>query len=271
MSEAAVTEIEGLLQVELDKEGAANRRTMKLGVGFGGFVAIYLTWVSWAISELLDPTGLAHAASGFAIGAVPEAAQHVRVLVVDGAPDLVRAGSDQIIAMVPGYRLMLQEEIDPVFDEVAMVLATTAVKELSTHAGDPSARYSSSDAIQAGADAAVARIDGILNDAMELPDEEGVTPRQHIGAALVQLKKIDAQLKIMARKGGDPRERELLVAWLGVVAQANEAEEVALVEDYKAEAKAAQQKIDGAKDDAKAPDAKAPDAKAPEPTPVAPK
>lgn len=268
MSAEAVTEIEGLLQAEVDKEIAANGRTMKIGGGFAAFVAAYLLWVTYAISQLLDPTGLAQAASGFAIGAVPEAAQEVRALVVDGAPDLVRAGSDQIIAMVPGYRLLLQEEIDPVFDEVAKVLASTAVHELSTHAGDPNAKYSSSDALQAGADAAIARVDGILNDAMDLPDEEGVTPRQHISTSLVQLKKIDAQLKIMARKGGDPRERELLVAWLGVVAQTNEAEDVALAEDFKTEAKAAQKKVEDAA--AKA-GGKPPEAKPTEPAPPAPK
>ncbi len=268
MNAEAVTEIEGLLAAEVAKETAANGRTMKVGGGFAVFVGAYLLWVTYAISQLLDPTGLAQAASGFAIGAVPEAAKEVRALVVDGAPDLVRAGSDQIIAMVPGYRLMLQEEIDPVFHEVATVLASTAVTELATRAGDPNAKYTSSDALQAGADAAVARVDAILNDAMELPDEEGLSPRQHINAALVHLKKIDAQLKIIRGKGGDPRERELLVAWLGVVAQSNEAEEVALVEDYKTEAKAAQKEIDEA---AGKDGAKPAEPKPAEPAPAAPR
>ena len=66
---------------------------------------------------------------------------------------------------------------------------------------------------------------------------------------LTQLKKIDAQLKIIAkgeRKGGDPRERELLVAWLGVVAQQNEAGELALIEEHKAAAAEAEKKEDAA-------------------------
>ncbi|GDX82977.1 hypothetical protein LBMAG42_47880 [Deltaproteobacteria bacterium] len=246
MSDDALKEIEGLLQAEVEKERASNGRTMKIGGGFGLFVAGYLLWVSWAIGTLLDPAGLAQAAGGFAIGAVPEAGKQVRALVVDGAPELVRMGSDQILGMVPGYRMSLQEEIDPVVEEVSIVLANTAVKELSEHAGDPAAKYSGDAAMQAAADAAVARVDATLSDAMDLPDDEGVTPRDAIGKSLTQLKKIDAQLKIMAKKGGDPQERELLVAWLGVVAQSNEAEQVALQEDYKAAAAAAEKKEDAA-------------------------
>lgn len=258
MSDEAMKEIEGLLQAEVEKERASNGRTMKIGGGFGLFVAGYLLWVSWAVGTLLDPTGLAQAASGFAIGAVPDAGQQVRALVVDGAPDLVRMGSDQILGMVPGYRLALQEELDPVLEEVCVVLANTAVKELSEHAGDPAATYTGDAAMQAAADAAVARLDATLNDAMDLPDEDGVTPRESIDKSLTQLKKIDAQLKIIAKKGGDPRERELLVAWLGVVAQSNEAAEVALIEDHKATAAAAEKKEDAASATATVPAGDAP-------------
>lgn len=250
MSNDALGEVESLLQAEVDKEIAANRRTMKLGGGFVLLVAVYLFWVSGAIGQILDPTGLAQAASGFAIDAVPKAGKEVRALVVDGAPDLVRMGSDQIISMVPDYRIALQDEIGPVLDEVCSVLATTAVRELTQHAGDPAASYSTSEALQVAADAAVARVDATLNDAMDLPNEEGITPRKQIESSLTHLKRIDAQLKIMANKGGDPRERELLVAWLGVVAQHNETAEVARVEDYKVNA-AVEQRAKDAREAAK--------------------
>lgn len=240
MSAEAVKEIEGLLEAEVAKERASNDLTMKVGGGFALFVAAYLGWMTWNVSTLLDPEGLALAASGFAIGAVPDAGKEVHKLVVEGAPDLVRLGSNEIIGMVPGYRLQLQAEIDPVLDEVCVVLANAAVKKLAEAGGDPNAKYDSSDALQAGADAAVGRVNSILDDAMDLPDDEGVTARQRIEQSLKSLKKIDAQLKIMNRKGGDPQERELLVAWLGIVAQHTEAAEVALVEDYKASARAQQ-------------------------------
>lgn len=246
----AIKEIESLLEAEVAKEKAANSMTMKVGGGFALFVGCYLGWMTWNVSTLLDPNGLALAASGFAIGAVPEASGEIRKLVIDGAPDLVRMGSDEILGMVPGYRASLEQELYPVIDEVCAVVASAAVTKLKTQAGDPSATYSSSEALQAGADAAVARVDAILEDAMDLPDVENdnITPRQRIEESLKSLKKIDAQLKIMNKKGGDPAERELLVAWLGLVTSHVEESEVALKEDYKVAAKAAEEKSKGGDD-----------------------
>ena len=226
-------EVETLLEADLAKEQASNRLTMQVGSGFVIFVAAYLVWISVSIGTLLDPSGLAHAATGYAIDAVPEAGKQVRLLVVDGAPDLARQGADQLVGLIPGYRALLQEEIDPVLDEVCGVLAEASVQELAQRAGEPASKYATDDALQAGADAAVARVDAILDESMQLEDDEGVTPKQHIEVALDQLKKVDKGLKVLARKGGDPAERELLLAWLNVIGQANEAEETALVADYK--------------------------------------
>ena len=90
-----------------------------------------------AIGTLLDPEGLALAASGVAITAVPEASKELRVLVVDGAPDLVRMGSDQLVGMVPRYREVLQAEIDPVLDQVSSVLAEAAMERCPSNRGTP--------------------------------------------------------------------------------------------------------------------------------------
>lgn len=246
----AIKEIEALLEAEVAKERASNAMTMKVGGGFALFVGCYLSWMVWNVGTLLDPNGLALAASGFAIGAVPEASKEIRTLVIDGAPDLVRMGSDEILGLVPGYRAQLEGEINPVIDEVCGVIASAAVQKLASQGGAPDAKYTSSEALQAGADAAVARVDAILEDAMDLPDpeNEGITPRQRINESLKGLKKIDAQLKIMNKKGGDPAERELLVAWLGLVTSHVEESEKALVSDYKAAAKeeAAEKKADAA-------------------------
>jgi hypothetical protein len=57
---------------------------------------------------------------------------------------------------------------------------------------------------------------------MDERDEDGNTPRALIGGSLAQLKHIDTELQRIAKKGGDPAERELLMAWLGVLGQAPE-------------------------------------------------
>lgn len=219
MSDEALKEIEGLLEAELENERAANARSKKVGGVFVGFVAVYLTWISYAIGTFLDPAGLAEAASGFAIGAVPGAAQQIREMVVSGAPDLVKVGSDKLIEMIPGYRAEIQAEMDPVIDDVSGVLAEAAVAEMLKSGGDPKAAYADDAALAAAADAAALRMDGVLAGAMDKPDEEGLTPRSRIDASLTQLKSVDKELKLIAKKGGDPQQREILLAFLNVMQQ----------------------------------------------------
>ncbi len=219
MSDEAIKEIEGLLEAELVAERAVTARSKKVGGVAVGIVAVYLTWISYAIGTLLDPVGLAEAASGFAIGAVPGASAQVREMVVTGAPELVRLGSDKIVEMIPNYRIELQSEIDPVIDDVSGLLAEAAVAEMLKSGGDAKAVYSDDAALIAAADAAGTRMDAILGNAMDKPDEEGLTPRSRIDASLSQLKSVDKELKLLARNGGDPQQREILLAFLNVMQQ----------------------------------------------------
>ncbi len=217
-----VAQIEALLAAQLEQERATNKKSMMFSGVAVVFVGCYLLWISSVIGTFLDPEGLSLAAAGFAVDAVPAASQQVRALVVDGAPELARLGSDQVIAQIPSYREALQQEIDPVIDQVAGVLADAAVKKMATQAGDPAAKYQDDAALEAGAAAAVASLDDVLNSAMDERDEDGNTPRAIIGGSLAQLKHIDTELQRVAKKGGDPAERELLMAWLGVLGQAPE-------------------------------------------------
>lgn len=227
-------EIEGLLVTELEKERAANARNLKVSGVLVLLVAGYLAWINSAIGTLLDPQGIAEATSGAALTAVPAAGQEIRKLVVDGAPELMRMGSDQLIALIPAYRETLQGEIDPVLNQVATVLADTAMENMAQKAGNPSSQLMDDAAIGAAADAAVEMIDVTLDAAMDTPDDEGQTPRQRIEVSLTQLKKIDTELKRIAKKGGDPAERELLLAWLNVVTSNSRLADRALIEDVKA-------------------------------------
>ena len=222
MSDEAVKEIEAMLTAELHGERAANAKGLKIGGVAVVAVGAYLLWISSVIGQFLDPEGLALAASGFAVDAVPAAAQEIRALVVDGAPDLARLGSQQVIDQIPNYRMALQLEIDPVIDQVCAVLADAAVAKMVTQTGDPGATYDDDAALDAAAAAAVTSLDTVLNEAMDAPAEDGISPRQTIESSLTQLRHIDVELARIAKKGGDPAERELLLAWLGVLGQAPE-------------------------------------------------
>ncbi len=226
MAEATdvVSEIEGLLTAQLEQEKTSNRKSMRNGGILIVIALCYLSGMSWVASQFLDPEGLALAAAGAAVDAVPAGAQQVRALVVDGAPDLARMGAQQVISQIPAYRQSLEGEIDPVIDQVCGVLADTAVKKMASETGDPKATNSDDAALDKAADAAVTQLDAALKDAMDAkdPDNENETPRHVIQGSLVSLKHIDVELQRVAKNGGDPAERDLLLAWLNVLSQAPE-------------------------------------------------
>jgi hypothetical protein len=215
----AVTEIEAMLTAQLEAERSNNAKSLKYSAVAAGGVGLYLLWISSAIGTFVDPEGLALAAAGFAVDAVPAAAAQIRSVVVDGAPDLARAGSEQMIEQIPNYREALQQEIDPVIDQVCGVLADAAVTKMAEQAGDPKAVYSDDAALDHAAEAAIGSLDAVLAEAMDEKDEDGVSPRATIESSLSQLKHIDTELQRVTKKGGNPAERELLLAWLNVLGQ----------------------------------------------------
>ncbi len=93
---------------------------------------------------------------------------------------------------------------------------------MATQTGDPGATYNDDAALDAAAAAAVTSLDTVLDEAMDAPGEDGISPRQTIEGSLTQLRHIDMELARIAKKGGDPAERELLLAWLNVLGQAPE-------------------------------------------------
>ncbi|MSP54271.1 MAG: hypothetical protein EXR69_01490 [Myxococcales bacterium] len=223
MSESTdvVKEIEDLLTEQLNAEQKVTGVGRRNGLIVVAIAGAYLIGMSWVASEFLDPEGLALAASGYAVEAVPAGAAQIHALVVEGAPDLAKLGAQQLIAQIPSYRVSLEQQIDPVIDEVAGVLADAAVKKMAASSGDPNATYSDDAALEVAATAAVESLDLVLSEAMQEKGENGESPQHTITESLTGLKRIDTELSRGARKEGDPAERELLLAWLNVLGTAD--------------------------------------------------
>ena len=218
------------LELELENEVKGNKSFNIVAGIFVAFIALYLIWLSSALGTLLQPQGLAEAAAGAALDAAPALSDNLRELVVEGAPNLAGAASTAAIDMIPSYRGVLEEELRPVIDEVSAVVAAAALKKMVENGGDAEDGL----ALQEAADAAVARLDSVLNEAMDEPigvDEP--TPRQVIEGSLEQLEVVDRGLKRLARGGGDSAERELVFAWLNVLQQHGEEADKALADDYR--------------------------------------
>ena len=51
----------------------------------------YLSWVNSQVNELINPEGIALAATGLAVEAVPQGGEYLHTAIVDGAPDIAPA------------------------------------------------------------------------------------------------------------------------------------------------------------------------------------
>jgi len=230
----AIREIETLLEAELADAKEANQRSLMVGGVFVVLIGGYLFWASSQFTKLLDPEGLALAASGMALDALPEASESLREVIVDGAPDIATAASQYLLDMLPTYREVMEDEMEPVIDEVANILAVTAVNGMIDAVGAENEEVEQLEALNDGADAVVERLDRVLVEAMDEPMEnDGPTPRETIDKSLDSLKTVDRGLKTMAAGGGDPQERELLMAWMNLMSQWNDDANTAAIDELK--------------------------------------
>lgn len=249
MSDNAIREIENLLDAEL----AAVKETNQRGLMIGGVAIVlvggYLFWASSQFSKLLDPEGLAFAASGMALDALPDASQSLREVVVDGAPDIAQAASQSIIDMLPTYRQVMEDEMEPVIDEVSGILAVTAVQAMVESVGEENQDYLTKEAMNEGANAVVGRLDALLLESMdERPEDDGPTPRETIEASLGHLHTVDRGLKRIVAGGGDPQERELLMAWMNLMSQWNDDANAAALDEVNQKAQTPEAKQPAKKD-----------------------
>jgi hypothetical protein len=235
---SAINEIETLLKAELERTQAGTKRSMIIAGVMVVVVGGYLSWVHSQVTELLNPDGIALAATGLAIDAVPQGGEYLHTAIVDGAPDIARAASQGVLDMLPAYRTVLEEELAPVIDEVCGILATTAVDSVVRSAGTGGAA-SQQLALQEGADAVFVRLDAMLDEAMDAPttdeDEnvEGPSPRETIDVALHKLKTVDSGLKKIASGRGDAAERELLLTWMALLTQYQDEANVAATDAHR--------------------------------------
>lgn len=235
MGDNHTVDLETRLSRDLAELRTHTQRTMMISGVLCLLIGGYLFWASHQLNQLLDPEGLALATTGLAVDAVPEASAALRASVVDGAPELAATASRTIIDAIPAYRQSMQDELRPVVDEVAGVLASAAVGRLVANADNPNTAYVQQDALQAGADAVVDRVDAMLDQSLdERPEDGGPTPRESIEASLQKLTTIDSGLRNIVKGQGDPRERELLLAWMNLIAQQDEAANQAAAEAWRA-------------------------------------
>ena len=227
-------EILGMLEAELIQARDQSGKSKRLALLMMGLIGAYLAWAGSQVNKMLDPEGIAQAATGLAIDAVPAAGENLRLMVVDGAPDLARSGTQAVLNLVPVYREVLEQELSPVIDEVAAVLAQSVVHSLVKSGDKPKGALATQAALDAGADAVILRLDTVLEEAMDEPGAmRGPSPRETIQVSLGKLERIDAGLKRIASGQGDAKERELILSWISMLQQFDSEAETAAIQAHK--------------------------------------
>lgn len=231
-SEADV--ILGLLEAELIQAREQSGKSKRLALLMVGLIGAYLAWAGTQVNKMLDPEGIAQAATGLAIEAVPAAGENLRAMVVDGAPDLARSGTQAVLDLVPTYRVVLEDELSPVIDEVASILAQSVVHSMVKSAGKGKGNGATQAALDGGAAAVMLRLDTVMERGMDEPSEMGgPSPRETIEMSLGKLERVDAGLKRIASGNGDPKERELILSWISMLQRFDSEAETAAIQAYK--------------------------------------
>lgn len=233
-------QVHAAVEADLAAERQANQRAMIIGGIAALLVGGYLFFLHGQISRFLEPEELALAATGAAVDAAPDVEAQLRVLVVDGAPDIARSLSNAVVEAIPAYRGALEDELKPVVDEVSTLLATTAVNRMLAAEGDADAARAAG--TEEAAEAVVARLDTVLEEAMNEPSQlDGPSPADLIDASVDKLVVVDRGLRTLARGGGDQAERELVLTVLGAIDSAQAEADVVAADQYRTEQRAKDQ------------------------------
>ena len=193
---------------------------MYIGGGLLGIILLYLIWASSQINVLLDPEGMAEAATGLAIENIPQISQNLSTTIKEAAPRVAQQTSSEILELVPMYRSNLEGEIMPIIDEVSAILAEVSVQS-ALQSIDKTQSLSSmkQEAAEAAAAAVMVQLDAVLIEALEQKGDDGVTPQDSINTSLSELKRLDVELRKLQTGKGDPQERELLITWINILSQ----------------------------------------------------
>ncbi len=212
--------VETRLEEELGREQASSKRTLYGGAAGLVIWACYLGWGSSSVATILDEEALAGAAAGYVVEQVPVVGDHLRDTLVLHADDVVKEGAAAVLARVPTMRQELEAELYPTIDKAAAELASAAVEALVEAGKHPETTVAIDGGTVAVAHAAVKQLPEALEGAMDLPMEDGRTPRQAIADSLDVLVAADANLAEIASGKSGAMERELVVAWVDMLEDA---------------------------------------------------
>jgi|GEM_PF-5726687 len=206
---STLSEMETMLSEQLEKMYASSRRRLYLSSAMMIFISALLSWTWLNLNTAFRPENLAHATANIVVDAIPNATDHLHILLIDGAPDIAETFSEHLIESIPEYRDLLAQEFLVTVQEVSNALAAKAVETALTipppEAGEPTI-------------STIIRIDAALEQMYNTPPTAGaVSMNEDLVQMMSGMTLTNNLLEKLDRDAGSVTPEELLIGWLHIV------------------------------------------------------
>ena len=207
-------EIEAQLTNQLEKMYKANRTRLYLSSAMMIFISWLLAWTWLNLHTAFRPESLANATANIVIDAIPNATDHLHILLIDGAPDIAETFDEILTESIPVFREQLSQEFQAAVEELSSTLAAQAVEtalKLSP-AGEAETNIST-----------LMRLDASLEEMYNSPIENGSeSVRENLMRRMSSMTVTNGLLKDLSEENIPVAQQELLIGWLHIVSLAAE-------------------------------------------------
>ncbi len=207
-------EIESQLTKQLEKMYAANRTRLYLSSAMMIFISWLLAWTWLNLNTAFRPENLANATANIVIEAIPNATDHLHILLIDGAPDIAETFDEILTESIPVFREQLSQEFQAAVEELSSTLAAqaveTALKLPPTGEGETNI-------------STLMRLDASLEEMYNSPLENGSeSVREDLLRRMSSMTVTNGLLKDLSEDNIPVAQEELLIGWLHIVSLAAE-------------------------------------------------
>jgi hypothetical protein len=211
---STLTELEATLADQLEVMYASSRRRLYLSSAMMIFISALLSWTWLNLHTAFRPENLANATANIVIDAIPNATDHLHILLIDGAPDIAETFSEHLTDSIPVFRELLSSEFLTTVEDLSNALASRAVETALSLPPTEEAETTISTII---------RLDAALEEMYNSSVEDGsVAIRDDLLQRMSSMTATNELLESLREDGAPVAPEELLIGWLHIVSLATE-------------------------------------------------
>ena len=209
-----LAELETTLEEQLETMYKSNRRRLYLSSAMMIFISALLSWTWLNLHTAFRPENLANSTANIVIDAIPNATDHLHILLIDGAPDIAETFSEHLTESIPVYRELLSQEFNAAVEDISGILASRAVETALSIATSEEPEPTISTII---------RLDAALEAMYNSNSEAGTSPlHDDLMRRMSRMTATNELLGNLSEGSAPVSPEELLVGWLHIVSLASE-------------------------------------------------